>query len=191
MPWSRDQVAFLESGRREDVQVSELILLSAVFEVPLRRWFHGGGFVQLATLKLGALEDIRSAVGPEPLGPGAIWSAEPGKEGEPPEAETKPGAIRLYRPIPSRSEQNAARKLNVDPLHLHEVAMRLWERGLDEERDRRLGERVDLGSSKGAYRGHVTRALVEELRQALHEPDRGGSAARRARTRPRGWSSGR
>jgi transcriptional regulator with XRE-family HTH domain len=169
MPWSRDQVAFLESGRREDIQLSDLILLSAVFEVPLRRWFQGQGFVQLAELKLGALDDIRLAMGSDPLSAGAIWSPAPPNEGAP-DAADPDRPIRLYRPIPSQAERNAARKLGVDPLELHELAMRLWQRGLDEERDRRLAERGVFGGSRGAYRGHVTRTLVEDLRQMVHRP---------------------
>src|SRR5258708_25088625 len=45
LDWARANVASLESGRRQDVTLSELIVMTLAFGVPLRRWLegHGGG----------------------------------------------------------------------------------------------------------------------------------------------------
>lgn len=47
------------------------------------------------------------------------------------------------------------------------MAVRLWDKTLNAERDHRVGITTDAGSGNlSARRGHVTRALIGELRQA-------------------------
>lgn len=68
-------------------------------------------------------------------------------------------------------ETKAAKALDVEPVELAFLAFRCWEgRSLTEERDRRLGKQAGPGTtSRGlqAMRGHITRALVGELREEI------------------------
>jgi hypothetical protein len=57
--------------------------------------------------------------------------------------------------------------LGVEPLAVAKAARKLWDRSLTEERDRRLERRDATPRSVQALRGHVTRALIAELRGAL------------------------
>lgn len=73
-------------------------------------------------------------------------------------------AFQAYREVPSDAERNAAKSLGVEPVAVYQLACLLWDHGLDEERESRLeggGRRV---VKKTAYRGHVTRQLIRELR---------------------------
>ncbi len=64
------------------------------------------------------------------------------------------------------SEQKAARRLGVSAEEVAVAARRLWGQGLTAERDERVArQRAELeGRSLQAVRGHVTRALLQELR---------------------------
>lgn len=82
-----------------------------------------------------------------------------------------PGAaFQAYRRVPSEAERNAAKSLGVKPVAVYELACRLWDHGLDEEREARLEEGGRPMVKKTAYRGHITRQLLRELRA---EADRG------------------
>ncbi len=73
----------------------------------------------------------------------------------------------------------AARRLEVTPAEVDEAARALWGQVLAGERDRRVGS-VEGESPRAlqARRGHVTRALLDELRQYLE----GRRAAGKGRT---------
>lgn len=64
------------------------------------------------------------------------------------------------------AEQKAARNLRVSPLTVALAARKLWGRSLTEERDQRLPSSGSGQKLKGT-RGHITRALLEELRPVL------------------------
>ncbi len=67
---------------------------------------------------------------------------------------------------PSDAEFKAARKLGVTPRDVVSAAHSLWGRSLADERDRRVAEHAEHGSTSRtlqARRGHVTRALTTEL----------------------------
>ncbi|WP_231939032.1 hypothetical protein [Brevibacterium sandarakinum] len=65
---------------------------------------------------------------------------------------------------PSQAEQRAAKKLEMDPDDLKQMAEELWGRTLEGESARRVGP-----DSTPQARGRVTRVLVEEIRAALEE----------------------
>jgi transcriptional regulator with XRE-family HTH domain len=72
------------------------------------------------------------------------------------------------------SEQKIARRLRVAPFALALAARVAWHRSLTEERDRRLqGGKSVSGPAPRGRRGHVTRALLKELRPLLPKT-RGG-----------------
>lgn len=78
----------------------------------------------------------------------------------------------VERAAVGEAEQKAARTLECSALDVSAVAHRLWGRGLTEERDRRvaaLGHLDDPPAAVRVRRGHVTRALVDELAVALAE----------------------
>lgn len=68
------------------------------------------------------------------------------------------------------AEQKAARSLGAEPLDVALAARRLWRRSLTEERDARASEASGADATprqRQAIRGHVTRALLEDLRPVL------------------------
>jgi transcriptional regulator with XRE-family HTH domain len=76
------------------------------------------------------------------------------------------------------TERNVASRLGVTSERLTFTARRLWNRSLTDERDQRVTQRVGLTARQTqAVRGHVTRALIEELRTELER-----SAGKRPRT---------
>jgi hypothetical protein len=71
------------------------------------------------------------------------------------------------------AETRAARRLGREPVEVARAARLLWGRSLADERERRLaeqlgGERVPARSMT-ARRGHITRELIEELRDYLSD----------------------
>lgn len=80
-------------------------------------------------------------------------------------------------PVPTprggEPERRAGRDLEIGAVEVSKLAQHLWSRTLKEEREARVQERVEAGASRRtlqAVRGHVTRELLAELREA-----RGGS----------------
>lgn len=76
---------------------------------------------------------------------------------------------RAMQEASGEAEQKAARKLGMLPTAVALAAQRRWSQGLTAERDKRVLER-SLGESPRrvqAIRGHVTRALIAELRPLL------------------------
>jgi transcriptional regulator with XRE-family HTH domain len=70
------------------------------------------------------------------------------------------------------AEKRAASKLGVPPLVLAIAAHRTWDRGLTEERDRRVVEQTNDDASPRtvqAVRGHVTRRLIAEVEPMARE----------------------
>ncbi len=84
------------------------------------------------------------------------------------------------------AERKAAEELGIDVPTLKKLSRSLWGRGLTRERERRLDEQVRprevTPRSRQALRGHVTRALLEELRQKVAAVDA------RTRKKPKGGS---
>jgi transcriptional regulator with XRE-family HTH domain len=80
------------------------------------------------------------------------------------------------------AEQKAARRFRERPVLVALAARRLWKRSLTEERDRRVTADASVGSTPRrvqGLRGHVTRALLEELAPVV-------SLAKSPRVRARG-----
>ncbi|MFD4438106.1 helix-turn-helix domain-containing protein, partial [Bacillus safensis] len=62
LAWSRDNVAALEGGRRAEVNVSELFILSAAYGLPVSDWFAGDGDVQLTATTRASRSDMREVL---------------------------------------------------------------------------------------------------------------------------------
>lgn len=140
--WTRDTVAAIENGRRE-ITLSEFTVLRGrgIERSELERLFNPKAPERSLPLKVAAQQD---------------------------------------------AERKAAQKLGVSPERIVKASERLWGRTLTAERDRLLRENVgmdqaarDFWKRRGqrvaprdlrtlqATRGHITRALVEKLREAL------------------------
>jgi hypothetical protein len=73
------------------------------------------------------------------------------------------------RLVPSAAETHAGKRLGIGGVQVSELAHQLWGHGLDEQRDALLDEQGSAASSRTTYRGHITRRLIEELRDALQK----------------------
>lgn len=72
------------------------------------------------------------------------------------------------------AERHAAKRLGLEPARVARVAVRLWGHGLTQERDRRLADEydeADTPTQRRSQRGHVTRGLLEELRNAPEDEE--------------------
>lgn len=90
-------------------------------------------------------------------------------------------ANRVRRSAFGLAEQHAAERLETSPLAVSVAAHRLWKRSFSEERDRRLAEKGEASPrTLQARRGHITRAMLAEIRHAfpdLKELERRGAEA--------------
>lgn len=169
LDWTRASVASLETGRR-GLSAEELLLL------PLAFVFLDGEGHTLAELLEDAPETIVRPNGAQ-AGTGFLRRmldggnyAEAGVfERELAAGSGRPDDEQMISYMAAReAERHVADALGTDAETVAETAYRLWGRGLTEERERRLGERADEDASPRslqAIRGHVTRELIEELRE--------------------------
>lgn len=66
---------------------------------------------------------------------------------------------------PDEATVKAAKRLNADPVEVDALARQLWGRSLTAERDAQLGLATRSRADQ-ARRGHVTRALIDQLGRA-------------------------
>jgi hypothetical protein len=183
LDWSAAQIASLESGRRNDLEVGELLKLSLAIEVSVASWYRGAGHTMLdkpgaapvtradlqavrALLQGKAPDDAISKENDDSVSTGfeTTFAGVDAKN----QAASAMHAFLVGRPVPSGAEIHAAKRLGVDPVALYQAAEGLWTHGLDEERERLLAEKPETSAgSAPAYRGHVTRQLLGQLRGAL------------------------
>jgi transcriptional regulator with XRE-family HTH domain len=159
LDWTRSNVASLESGRRQDITLSELVLMTVAFGVPLSRWLQGHGHGVTYEVRTGRAFNLNHVIA------GLLDGNSPNQRVNVP-LEIDP------EPIYLEAELHAAERLGVEPGELRRAAERLWGRRLVEERERRLesGRIAGIGSSvPTAKRGHVTRTLLRELATAMEE----------------------
>jgi RNA polymerase sigma factor (sigma-70 family) len=150
--WTRANVASLESGRRQDLTLAELVLLSAGFGLPLRYWFEEAP--PLVRLGAGAVVPTDRLVGlfqgSNPNGPVEV----------PSQAD---GELRL------EAELHAAEALGVSLDQVRVTAEKLWGHSLAKERELRLRTEGSGSGSTTARRGHITRVLLAELTDAIYK----------------------
>ena len=72
-------------------------------------------------------------------------------------------APRRALPVVGEAEQKAARSLGGSADEVLSVAVRLWGRSLSSERDKRAGD------ESAQARGHLTRALIDQIREELSQ----------------------
>lgn len=152
--WRRSQVASLESGRRQWVDVQLLDALSLVYNVPVTTWFEGADEVMIGPAPWGLrkAEQLRSLFSNKrPLLGTPFGKLHPGKP--------------LYPTtgfLVDEAELHAAAQLQVAVEAVRHAAQLMWRRRLAEERDARLAK--SQRNARGA-RGWVTRReLLPELK---------------------------
>lgn len=171
LDWSQATVAAIETGRR-DLTIGELVLLPLTLGVaPL-----GADGVRLVDLVPAGSDRVR--LGPDATATGDGVRQMLAGDGldadglDVPALRPPEGLGDAFRAAKLDAgqlvEQRAARRLGVSPLRAALMARDRWGHGLTVERDQRVAEVLDDGGGdRRAVAGHVTRALIAELRSAL------------------------
>lgn len=174
LAWTRAAVASLETGRRRLGAFELLLLPLALSELDGERHSvaelledvqevlatpNGGAITGRALRALAAGDSTLDAAAEERRLSAMVAVAHEG----------------LLEHVGRReAERHAARKLDQEPDYIAWMAYRLWGHGLTEEREARL-EAIEGHASdarrRQAVRGHVTRELLDELRQAIEGND--------------------
>jgi transcriptional regulator with XRE-family HTH domain len=190
--WNRSQLAKVERGERE-VTVGELPLLALVLLTSVHELLGGDARAELtasASMPLSAVREVFAGVDVATRTPGELgleapitrevqailasseWSNDNLHEYVRQINRIWPDATAMdilaaEEAMAGEVERNAARRLDRRPLEVALLARRLWGATIAEERDRRLGSSEAAPRVRQAERGHVTRALLAELRAAL------------------------
>jgi transcriptional regulator with XRE-family HTH domain len=170
LTWTRSVVVALEAGRR-DLTIDEFARLPLLLErlgiaQAVVRLENRGDFAQLHVAPLFERGQVLTTK----------WVA-PHVERVRRSRQAVPGARFLdvevaYKAAGGDLEHKIGRRLELDPLIVSLVALRVWGRSLSEERDRRIAELAPPGTAPRAMqalRGHLTRALLKELAPQLDD----------------------
>ena len=196
LPWTSATVSHIENGSRS-LSVEEFVLLPLILGAEITEVVPGDEPIALSgeTSMSGAkvlqvlsghglklkVSDIdspqtRSLIAAAPKASRALQQTLRRAKRLWPEAQTLDDYIAADKAAEGVAEHKAATKLrtvlrlDVKPRDVSLVAFSLWGRGLSDERDRRLSERVEddvSPSTRQALRGHVTRALLKELEPVI------------------------
>lgn len=184
LSWTRSTVAAIETGRRE-IGLHELFLLPLVFveacdvDPTLADFLRGSEALTLTgRVSLPATYARRMLTGEPGRGYRYTLTATESSAVE----ATADVHLDLLNEVPSKrreeawqsskgeAERKAAGRLGVPAGVIGPAAYVLWKRSLTDERDRRVEAAANPGDSQRTYqarRGHVTRALLAELRALL------------------------
>jgi hypothetical protein len=181
----RSTVAAVESGERP-LTLEEFLLLPLALSRLVRRDLRLADLISGLSLTSRAADELRVAIGALEIEHSALAVYLRGRKVAASGAFTRPGRkVSDLEDVTSytwggegpggvargrEAEQRAARKFGVDVDQVAAAAERRWGRGLSEERDVRLRQRVgkDMAPQQvRAVRGHVTRELLEEIREAV------------------------
>jgi len=161
--WTEDSVRHIEDGSRS--VGDDFIALLLIFRVSLGDFFGTDGPpVLVGQYKLERPAELAQIVD------GTFFTS----------------GLALERSLPLQEQQDrfraaeekAAKALGVSVSALNEASHRLWKWYLSDEREFRLdaaiGGREVSPRSRQALRGHITRKLLDELRDVLEDKDVGG-----------------
>lgn len=188
LEWTRSTVAAIEAGRRE-VSLEELLLLSLAYRLPLSFFFEGDGRVDLTPGATATRSVIRAKLN----GDTQRWGPD---DWDVPSDRVWPEFLALLTNWHSRyawawpdmpegtggmlaaaeaarageAEHTVAKRFGVAPVGVSMAAFGRWGRGFTAERDRRVADEAAPDASARslqALRGHVSRALIDELAPTL------------------------
>lgn len=188
LSWHRTTVGQVENGKRGLTAV-ELLVLPLIYEKPLRlllppefTWLTSevaGTQKGILQAVLGSREGHVGGTGPDtwhlkggPLSLDDIArithnAVESLAQGWPADVRDRPLKERVK---PDETDQKAAARLGTTPEYVSFAAQETYGRSLAQERDARVNERDDIPTTKRglqAVRGHVTRAILDELGPAI------------------------
>ena len=148
--WQTNRVAQIETLRRP-VSLLEVVGLSRVFGVPVSRLLAGEDKIDLPSGAAIPLSEVRAALAGEP------------------ETISLADFVTLVAPDDSRDDlRKVAKGLGLDAKDLQALAYSLWGQSFHHERATRLGDVSGLSKrSAQTKRGHVTRALLADVRDHL------------------------
>lgn len=175
--WSSTTVAQIESGTRQ-LSLDEFLLLPLILHCTISDLLFVEDEGQ--PVKLGyntildpeAVTELVSPEGPElkddqiPMLPGLEKNLNPkikeavyfsGLEA------TLLSYLKVREGARGEAERKAAQTLKFSAVEITALALRLWSRSLTEERDARAEEQASEGKETRAVRGHITRALLQEI----------------------------
>lgn len=177
--WDRSTVTRIELGQRQ-VTAAELMVLPVLYNrsiaellptepCQLTQDVRADPAVLRTALTRGArgydLQRIR----------GAIPAARANLRGSAQKAEARfpgvPGMVIIAGAsrVKDQIVVKSAQRLGADPWDVAVAAQLTWERDLTAERDARVGKKSESMRATQARRGHVTRALLEELRPVVDQ----------------------
>ena len=173
--WKRSNIADLESGRRETIDVGTLLILATALSRHVSAFFEGDGDVLLtprADYPEHAATMTRADIRNELRGEG-------GKRlrliGQATARAASQRMTHLTRTVPAEADIALAERLSVDPWKVINAAEALWGKSLTEERDRRVKELGELPiGERQARQGHITRELTAELTKWMNEGEEPG-----------------
>lgn len=168
LAWSDDVVQQLEAEERDDLTVSEFSMLPSVIAVPIWEFFAGDGVIRWNRYTTITRAGMRKLLGSEEPGRPRLELDRPGRFTEHEFADawwTDPKPIRMLGDAPTEAEQYVANQLGVTVDALRRA---LAGQQFDTVRDAKVGDLSTLTrDERRARRGHATRELIKELRQAL------------------------
>lgn len=185
LPWTRSIVVALEAGRR-DLSIDEFVRLPLIFE------HLGIGTPDVELKSVGANAYLRVAGDHMHVDLSAPWAGSlaatarvsRAMEVAFPWTRGKRELAPAYEAAGGDLEQKVGRQQELDPLIVALIAQATWGRSLTAERDHRVAEQAPAGTTPRvvqALRGHVTRALLEELGPRLAEAQKSSRRKRRPR----------
>ena len=161
LDWDHVTVKNIEAGTR-DLTIAEWFLVLMIFDASVAEFFGdiSDRLILLSSAVARPPQSLADMVSGRPTISWALSDADA-------ERWRRDEEMNAERRL---AEQKAARALGVDVLKLKKAAQRLWARPLTHEREAQLalmtkGADVDP-RTRQALRGHITRRLLKELREA-------------------------
>lgn len=163
LSWTAANVASIESGRRESIDLGAFVVIAMAYDVAPSSLFNGAGEIRLAADVAVALDVLRG------------WLDRDGTE--PVVTVTGNAARRTIDNLPGdevsfQADAELAARLGLRPEDVYRAAERVWGRNLHQERDRRLADAGHMTpTQRRTRRGHITRQLTKELEPHLPKPN--------------------
>lgn len=177
--WTRATVAALELGRRR-LSALETLLLPAVLNYGLginssldaARLIPEKAVIQLPDGTLSSGEQVRKMISGEArTSPSRVPGTPEFRQVEAirRRRKTREQGVLTEREASGDAEQKAATKLKRTPFEVAVAARSLWGRSLTAERDDRVAKQAPYSTlrARHALRGHVTRALLLQLKDHM------------------------
>lgn len=181
--WSSMTVTQIESGTRQ-LSLDEFLLLPLILHCKLSDLVAVEDGNQPVKLGFGTILDPKTVAelisekGPQlkddqvPMLPGLEETLDPRTKEAIDFSGLEPtllSYLRVREGARGEAERKAAQAMKRPAVEITALAIRLWNRSMTEERDARAEEQASEGKETRAVRGHITRALLEEIGNEHYE----------------------